>query len=88
MAKSISLQILRRSLSQVVGEVSYGKATYIVESYGRPVAVLLSIAEYQRLQTIPLAAPATPVRIISPRLANAAQVKDFELEVVEDRSHA
>lgn len=88
MPKSISLQALRRNLSRVIGDVSYAKEAYLVETYGRPVAVLLSIDEYQRLQTIPLAPPATPVRILSPRLADRAQARDFELEVVEPGPHA
>ena len=88
MAKTIALQAFRRHLSQVMGEVTYGGETYIIESYGRPAAVLLGMEEYRRLQAILLGERATPVRIVSPRLADPSQAKDFELEVVEEGSHA
>ena len=88
MPKTIALQAFRRHLSRVMGEVTYGGETYIIESYGRPAAVLLSIDEYRRLQTISVGEGVTPARIISPRLANPAQAKDFVLEVREDNSHA
>lgn len=88
MPKSISLQTLRRHLSRVIGEVSYGKEAYLVESYGRPVAMLMSIDEYERLTTITLEPAATPVRLLTPHLANPAQARDFELDVREEEPHA
>lgn len=86
MSKSIALQALRRDLSRVIGEVTYGEQTYTIESYGRPVAVLLSIDAYRRLTAITLEPEARPARIISPRLANPAQAIDFELEVLAESS--
>lgn len=88
MPKTIALQAFRRHLSRVMGEVTYGGEIYIIESYGRPAAVLLSIDEYRRLQTVSLEKGAVPARIVSPRLADPAQARDFEIEVVEDDSHA
>jgi len=88
MPRTIALQAFRRHLSRVIGEVTYGGETYIIESYGRPAAVLLGMEEYRRLQAIPLGEGTTPARIVSPRLADPSQAKDFELEVVEEGSHA
>jgi len=88
MPKTIALQAFRRHLSQVMGEVTYGGETYIIESYRRPAAVLLNIDGYRRLQATPLGERVTPARIISPRLANPAQAKDFELEVMVEGTHA
>ncbi len=88
MAVSIGLQALRRNLSRVIGEVAYGKRTYIIESYGRPTAVLISIDEYRRLTNASLETQTQPARIVSPRLANPAQAVDFELEVVEEEGEA
>jgi len=84
MSESIGLQALRRKLSQVIGEVTYGRRTYIIESYGRPAAVLLNIDEYRRLTAVPLETQIKPARIVSPRLMNPAQAADFELEVIEE----
>lgn len=88
MPKTIGLQALRRRLSQVMGEVAYGKEIYIVKSYGHPAAVLLSVDEYQRLYTMILEPAERPARIISPRLADPTQAKDFELEVIPETTDA
>jgi len=88
MPKTIALQVLRRRLSQVMGEVTYGRETYIIESYGRPAAVLLSVDEYQRLQTLALELEVQPTRIISPRLADPSQASNFELEVMPEATDA
>jgi len=84
MRKSVAMQVLRRSLSRVVGEVAYGDQTYVIDSYGRPAAVLISVQQFERLTSISLAQPSdAPPRIASPRLADAAQASDFEMEVTE-----
>lgn len=88
MPKTIALQTLRRRLTHVMGEVTYGGETYIIESYGRPAAVLLSVDEYQRLQTIVPEPEARRAHIISPRLADPTQAKDFELEVAPEGADA
>lgn len=88
MPKTIALQALRRRLSQVMGEVTYGGETYVIESYGRPAAVLLSVDAYQRLQTVALKPEAQPAHIISPRLVDPTQAKDFELEVIPEGADA
>ena len=88
MPKTIGLQALRRRLSQVMGEVAYGDEIYLIESYGRPAAVLLNVDEYRRLQTIALEPGEQRARIISPRLADPNQAKDFELEVALEGADA
>jgi prevent-host-death family protein len=86
--KTIGQQALRRRLSQVMGEVTYGEEIYLIESYGRPAAVLLSVDEYQRLQTIALEPGEQRSRIISPRLADPSQARDFVLEVIPEGADA
>lgn len=86
MSKSIGLEGLRRNLSQVIGEVKYGGQTYIIQSYGSPTAVLMSIDKYQRLTTS-LKPHGEPIHIVSPHLADPAQAADFELEIVEEPPH-
>lgn len=84
MSKSIGLEKLRRNLSHVIGEVKYGEQTYIIESYGHPMAVLLSIDEYEQLTTISAERRDQPSRVVTPHLADPSQAVDFELEVVEE----
>lgn len=88
MPKTIGMQALRHRLSKVMGEVTYGRETYIIKSYGRPAAVLLGVDEYQRLQAIALEPGEQRARIISPRLADPTQAKDFELEVIPEEADA
>jgi prevent-host-death family protein len=83
-SKSISLHGLRRNLSQVMGEVAYGGETYIIDSYGRPTAALISIDAYRQLSQLRDDAHGRPAGVISPRLVDPAQLADFELEVLED----
>lgn len=84
MTESIGLEKLRRNLSQVIGKVRYGSETYIIESYGQPTAVLLSIDEYEQFTSVALEMQGRPARIVSPRLADPAQIEDFELDVIEE----
>lgn len=79
MPKTIAQQALSRHLNQVIDEVAEGLETYIVEVSGQPKVVILSLDEYKQLQTRAFGAPSPPARIISPRLADLSQVKDFEL---------
>jgi len=88
MPKTIALQALRRRLTQVMGEVTYGGEIYIIESYGHPAAVLLSVDEYQRLQTVVPETEARRAHIISPRLVDPTQAKDFDLEVAPEGADA
>jgi prevent-host-death family protein len=88
MPKSIDVQTLCRDLSQVLDEVASSRQIYIVESSGRPTAILLSMDEYGRLQASSPEQESTPARIVSPRLVNPAQITDFELEIVEEGANA
>lgn len=85
MSKSISLQSLRRNLSQVMGEVAYGGETYIIDSYGRPTAALVNIDAYWRLSGLSAEAQDRPARVVSPRLVDPTKAADFELEVLEEQ---
>ena len=82
MSKSIAMQALRHDLSRIVGEVAYGDQTYVIDSYGRPAAVLISVQHFERLTSISVGrASETPPRIASPRLVDAAAAADFEMDV-------
>ncbi len=84
MPKSIAMQTLRRDLSRVMGEVAHGDQTYVIDSYGRPTAVLISVHQFERLTSITIAQRAeSPPRMASPRLVDPAKASDFEMVVTE-----
>ena len=49
MTESISIAEARDRLSDIVNKVAYGAARYVVERRGKPLAVLINIAEYESL---------------------------------------
>ena len=49
MSKSIGIAEARDRLSHIVNDVAYGTARYVVERRGRPLAVLISLTEYESL---------------------------------------
>ncbi|MCB0107730.1 MAG: type II toxin-antitoxin system Phd/YefM family antitoxin, partial [Caldilineaceae bacterium] len=50
--KTIGAFEARRKFGQLIEEAHYKKDAFIVERSGRPMAVIMSVDEYQRLQTI------------------------------------
>jgi prevent-host-death family protein len=50
MPKTISVSHLRVHIRQVLNEVIYGRAEYIVEKFGEPSAAIISIDDYRLLQ--------------------------------------
>jgi len=49
MSEGIGIAEARDRLSHIVNEVAYGDARYVIERRGRPLAVLISTAEYESL---------------------------------------
>lgn len=50
MTRTIGMAEAKSKLSDLVGRVAYGGELFILERRGRPVAVLISLEEYRRLQ--------------------------------------
>lgn len=50
MTKTIAASELRERIRAVLNEVGYGRADYIVEKFGEPVAALISMDDYRLLQ--------------------------------------
>lgn len=48
--KSISAMDLRRSPGEFLDRVDYRNETFVIEQYGEPKAVLISVREYQQAQ--------------------------------------
>lgn len=52
MAKTISIADARGAFSELVNRVAYGGERYVVERRGKPMAALISAAEYQQLTAL------------------------------------
>lgn len=52
MAKIISVSNLRAQIKHILNEVSYGRSEYIVEKFGEPTAVIISIEDFRLLQEL------------------------------------
>jgi prevent-host-death family protein len=60
MPKTISASHFRDHARRVLNEVHYTEADYIVEKFGQPAAVVISMADYERLQIARRQAGITP----------------------------
>ncbi|MEE8392181.1 MAG: type II toxin-antitoxin system prevent-host-death family antitoxin [Anaerolineae bacterium] len=49
MSKSIGIAEARERLSHLVNEVAYGAARYVVQRRGKPLVIIINIAEYESL---------------------------------------
>lgn len=79
----IGLQALRRDLSRVMGEIAYAKQRYVIESYGKPAAVLLSMTEFEQLVSAARPRADSPtVRVMSPRLVDPEDLASLLVELV------
>lgn len=52
MQKTISSSELRTQIKRVLNEVGYGRAQYIVEKFGEPMAAIISIEDLGLLQKV------------------------------------
>lgn len=52
MLKTISASDLRAQVKQVLNEVEYGQAQYIVAKFGEPTAAIVSMDDFRLLQQI------------------------------------
>jgi prevent-host-death family protein len=50
MLKTISSSELRAQIKRVLNEVGYGQSEYVVEKFGEPIAVIISVEDFQLLQ--------------------------------------
>lgn len=49
-SKTISSSALREQVRQVINEVAYGQAHYIVEKFGEPAVAIISMDDFRLLQ--------------------------------------
>jgi len=50
MKQTIGMTAAKSKLAELVGQVKYGKRIFILQRRGRPMAVLIGVDEYERLQ--------------------------------------
>ena len=50
MDRSVGMVEAKSKLAELVGQVKYGGQRYVLERRGQPMAVLISLEEYERLQ--------------------------------------
>lgn len=52
MLKTISASALREQIRQVLTEVGYGQAQYIVEKFNEPAVAIINLADFRLLQAL------------------------------------
>jgi len=92
MNQTVSMMEAKSKLAELVGQVKYGGPAVILERRGRPMAMLISIEEYEQLQAHAEAAKAPESSPLPPELrrrqealvARAIQLRK-EIGLPEDR---
>ena len=75
MAKQVALSIAKEKLSEIVDDVRRGEEAVIIRKHDRPVAAIVEIERYQRMQEI-------EDRFTQLELRAALKGKKFRLEQV------
>ena len=79
--KSISSSELRSQIKQVLNEVGYGQAQYIVKKFGEPTAAIVSLEDFRLLQSIRHQQATSSLReLIAGIRTRSGQVDTGELE--------
>lgn len=68
MNQVVGMMEAKSKLAELVGQVKYGGRRYILERRGRPMAMLISVEEYEQMQARSGADAAVPVSPLPPDL--------------------
>lgn len=68
MERSVGMVEAKSKLAELVGQVKYGGQRYVLERRGQPMAVLISVEEYERLRMEADAAARVGSSPLSPEL--------------------
>lgn len=74
MSQTVSMAEAKSKLSEIVGQVKYGGKQYILERRGQPMAVLISVETYERLQAQAAAAETPAGSPLTPELRHRQRV--------------
>ena len=87
--KSISSSELRSQIKQVLNEVGYGQARYIVKKFGEPTAAIVSLEDFRLLQSVrKQQATSSLQEIIAGIRARSDQVDPDELDDLIEEARA
>ena len=78
MLKTISTSDLRTHVKRVLNEVGYGGVQYLVEKFGEPTAAIISVEDYQLLQSAKRQQAAASLRGSLARIRTRSQGLDPE----------
>lgn len=74
MNQTIGMMEAKSKLAELVGRVAYGGQRYVLERRGRPMAMLISIEEYEQLQERADAARAAHPSPLPPELRRRQEI--------------
>ena len=87
--KSISSSDLRSQIKRVLNEVRYGQAQYVVEKFGEPTAVIVSLEDFDLLQSLRQRQATSSLReIVAGIRARSAEVDPDELSDLIEEARA
>lgn len=78
MLKTISSSDLRAKIKRVLNEVGYGQAQYVVEKFGEPTAVIVSMEDFELLKEAKRRQAAASLRETVADLRTRSQAVDAE----------
>jgi prevent-host-death family protein len=78
MLKTISSSDLRAKIKRVLNEVGYGQAQYVVEKFGEPTAVIVSMEDFELLTEAKRRQAAASLRETVADLRTRSQAVDAE----------
>jgi len=86
LTKSISSSELRAQIKQVLNEVGYGQAQYIVKKFGEPTVAIVNLKDFRLLQSVRKQQATSSLReIIAGIRARSDQVDPDELgDLIEE----
>jgi len=89
MLKVISSSDLRAQVRQVLNEVGYGRAQYVVEKFGEPTAAIVSMEDFRLLQAArEQQATASFQNIVARIRARSRQLAPDELDTLIEEARA
>ena len=89
LTKSISSSELRAQIKQVLNEVGYGQAQYIVKKFGEPTVAIVNLKDFRLLQSVRKQQATSSLReIIAGIRARSDQVDLDELDDLIEEARA
>jgi prevent-host-death family protein len=73
MERTVGMAEAKSRLAELVGQVKYGGETFILQRRGEPMAVLVSVAEFERLQAAAAHSGAESQSSLPPQLLHRQQ---------------